>query len=103
MILALCLLGLVLIHMRLSETKYIPEVGDQYRYLYQVLTGVYLLFYLAMFIWILLRHCAAKRVCGYSNFLFMAASVGFIALGGHLCDLIAREAYHMSEVMKSDC
>jgi hypothetical protein len=33
----------------------------------------------------------------------MAASVGFIALGGHLCNLIAREAYYMSEVMEGDC
>lgn len=33
----------------------------------------------------------------------MAASVGFIALGGHLCQLIGQEALEMSEVMTRDC
>jgi hypothetical protein len=84
-ILTLCLGGLFLIHLRLSDTGYIPEVGDSYRILYEALTAVYILLYTLMFIWVLLRYCVSKRVCGYSNFLFMLASVGYIALGGHLC------------------
>lgn len=93
------LLGLLLIHMRLSETRYMPEVGDSYTLLYQALTAVYCILYLSMFAWVLMRFCLVGRLCSLSNFLFMLVSLGFIVFGVHLCQLIGEEAYDMQQVM----
>ncbi len=89
--------------MRLSDNGYMPDVNDAYTTMYEAFTGIYCGFYLLMFIWILVRNCVYKRLCSFSNFMYMFASLAFIGVGSYICSEIGREAYDMSLVMSQTC
>ena len=97
------LVGLLLIHKRLASSRYMPEVSNQYALVYELLIALYCILYSGLFIWVIVRSCFSKnkRVCSKFTFTFMLVSIGFIAFGGQLCQMIGEEAYNMSEDMNS--
>ena len=96
-------MGLLLIHLRLSEKGYLPDVDDAYKTMYEAFSGIFCGLYILMFIWILVRNCVYRRLCSFSNFLYMFTSLGFISVGTYICANIGQEAYNMSLVMSQPC
>lgn len=85
LVLTVLIIGLLLIHMRLSEKGYMPDVDDAYTTMYQAFAGIYCGLYFLMFTWVMVRFCVTKRLCSFANFLFMFTSIAFIGVGSYIC------------------
>lgn len=69
----------------------------------QLFIGLYCVFYLISFIWVIVLYCRSKRICQSQTVVFMLASFVFVIMSGHLTNQITKDSWRMQESMSSAC
>jgi hypothetical protein len=65
--------------------------------------GLYCIFYLITFIWILIRFYMVKRLCQIQTVVFMSFSILFLILSGRLTHQISKDSWALNTQMSKAC